>query len=214
MSKSSTDIDLKEIEQKVHRSGLLDGFTWILMGILLFTTAGVINFSIPFVLFQILAIILLIPAHSRLQQRYTFPRLGYFKVKTDPPSKVIPGIIGVTIGIIVIFLVILFFLSGEILNENLLWKWFPTVFGLIMFGPSLDLVDKTGQYRYYALGLFSFILGLVMAFINFDIPKDRMVLYLLILGTVSIIIGLIIFIYFVRTYQIDVIEEPVEEGDL
>ncbi len=214
MPKAIMDIDLKEIERKVHRSEFLDGFAWILMGILLFITAGVINFSIHFVLVQILAIILIVPTRTWLQRRYTFPRLGYFKVKSDPPSKVIPGIIGVTAGIIVIFLVILFVVSGDILNENLLWKWLPTVFGIIMFGPSLHLVDNTGQTRYYTLGLFSFILGVFTSFLDFDIPKDRMVFYLLTLGTVAIIVGLILFAYFLRTYQVDDREETIEEGGL
>jgi hypothetical protein len=71
-----------------------------------------------------------------------------------------------------------------------------------MFGPSLDLVDKTGQRIYYGMGVFSTILGLVIVWMNFQNAKFGFIIYLLILGSIFLSIGVITFIRFIKKYPI------------
>ena len=197
-------INLKEIEQKGYRTDYIDGFTFIFLGIILMITAGIINLSLALLGLVAFSFIPCFLISEELKRRYTYPRLGYFKVKTDKPSKLLLGMILFTCGLIIFSLVIiLLFEGGKIENiDEALWKYLPIIFGLIMFGPSLDIADKTGQLRYYGIGLFSTLLGLLFVLLDFPNPKGGITFYLLILGILSIIMGIITFRRFVQKYPI------------
>jgi len=206
MPEHHKNVELKEISQKVYRSEYIDGFMFIFIGFILFVTAGIINLHPVFMSLLVVAFIACFPLSKALRSRYTYPRLGYFKVKTEDPKKLVPGMILFASAVIIVFLVLLFIYTGadpKTLYDYENWyRFLPIVFGLIMFGPSLDLVDKTGQRIYYGIGMFSTILGLLIFWANFQNAKFGFTIYLLLLGSISGIIGSITFVRFIKKYPI------------
>ena len=95
------------------------------------------------------------------------------------------------------------------------YRFMPIIFGLVMFGPSLDMVDKTGQKRYYSLGAFATILGVIIVWLDLSIPKDGLTIYLLLLGSISCIVGVVTFVKFIKNYPIIEKSEPsdIQEDD-
>jgi hypothetical protein len=93
MSKYSNNVNLKEISQRVYRSEYLDGLTFIFLGFFLIATAFVINLHSVFMSLLVAIFIASFPLSKVLRTRYTYPRLGYFKVKTDDPKKLVPGML-------------------------------------------------------------------------------------------------------------------------
>lgn len=206
MSEHHEKVDLKGISQKVYRNEYIDGFTFILLGFILFITAGIINLHPVFMSLLIVSFIACFPISKALRSRYTYPRLGYFKVKTEDPKKLVPGMLLFTGGIVIAFLILLvIFTNGDprvIYDYENWYRFLPIVFGLIMFGPSLDLVDKTGQRIYYGMGMFSTILGLIIVWLNFQNAKFGFTIYLLLLGSIFFGIGSITFVRFIKKYPI------------
>jgi hypothetical protein len=206
MSEHNEKVDLEEISQKIHRTEYVDGFMFIFIGFILFVAAGTINLHPAFSIILVISFILSFPISKAMRSRFTYPRIGYFKVKTDDLKKVFPGILLFTSGIIIAFLILMvIFANGDtevIYNYENWYRFLPIVFGLIMFGPSLDLVDKTGERKYYGIGVFSSILGLIIAWINFQNGKFGLTIYLVLLGGISLIIGFITFVRFIKKYPI------------
>ncbi|MFX0014433.1 MAG: hypothetical protein ACFFB2_08860 [Promethearchaeota archaeon] len=206
MSEYHKNVDLKEISQKVYRNEYIDGFIFIFLGIMLLLAAGIINLHPVFLNLLVAVFIAFFPISKALRSRYTYPRLGYFKVKTEDLKTLVPGMFLFSFLVIILFLVLLIIFTGDdprsFYDFENWYRFLPILFGLIMFGPSLDLVDKTGQRIYYGLGTFSTILGLIIVLLNFQNAKFGLTIYLLLLGSISCIIGFIIFIRFIKKYPI------------
>ncbi|MHA2224003.1 MAG: hypothetical protein ACXAC8_02290 [Candidatus Hodarchaeales archaeon] len=206
MSEHHEKVDLKGISQKIYRHEYIDGFTFILAGFMLFLTAGVINLHPVFMSLIIGSFIAFLAINRALRSRFTYPRLGYFKAKTEDPKKLVSGILLFTGGIMIVFFILLILFTGgdpRVLYDYENWyRFLPIVFGLIMFGPSLDLVDKTGQRIYYSIGMVSTILGLSIVWMNFQNAKFGFTFYLLLLGSISFIIGIYTFVKFMKKYPI------------
>lgn len=206
MSEHHKNVDVKEISQKVYRNEYIDGFVFIFLGFILFFTAGIINLHPVFMSLLVIAFIAFFPISKALRSRFTYPRLGYFKVKTEDPKTLVPGMILFSSAVIIVFIVLLLIFTGDdpraLYDFENWYRFLPIVFGLIMFGPSLDLVDKTGQRIYYGMGMFSTILGLLIVWMNFQNAKFGFTIYMLLLGSISCIIGFITFIRFIKKYPI------------
>lgn len=212
MSEKIENINLKEIEQKVYRNEYLDGFTFVLLGFILILTAFIINLHPLFMILLAVAFISCFPISKIFRSRYTYPRLGYFKVKTEDPKKLFPGMFLFSFIVISASLILLLVFSGDdprVLYDFENWyEFLPILFGVIMFGPSLDMVDKTGQKIYYWLGAYSTILGLLIVWLNFQPPKIGFSIYLILLGVSSCVFGGISFVRFVKNYPIIDETEP------
>jgi hypothetical protein len=206
MSDLHEKVDIKEISQKVYRNDYIDGFTFILLGFFLLFTAGIINLHPVFMSLLVVAFIACFFLSNAFRSRYTYPRLGYFRVKTDDPKKLIPGMFLFSFAIIFAFLILWVIFTGgdpRVLYDYENWyRFLPIVFGLIMFGPSLDIVDKTGQRIYYGIGVFSTSLGLLIVWMNFQNAKFGFTIYLLLIGLIFCIIGFITFVRFIKKYPI------------
>jgi hypothetical protein len=212
MSEKNEKINFKEIEQKIYRHEYLDGFTFAFLGFILILAAIAINLPPVFMVLLVVAFIAFFPISKELRSRFTYPRLGYFKVKTEDPKKLFPGIILFSSFIFISFIILLFIFTGgdprTLYDYESWYRFMPIIFGLVMFGPSLDMVEKTGQKRYYSLGVFATILGVIITWLNLSFPKDGLTIYLLLLGSISCIVGVVTFVKFIKNYPILEVSEP------
>ncbi|MFX0202538.1 MAG: hypothetical protein ACFFCW_41050 [Candidatus Hodarchaeota archaeon] len=205
-------IDLEKIEQKTFGEFMIDGFTEILAGLLLilmplfYSKSIFIVFLVFFVLFSHLGV-------EKIRERTTYPRIGRVEFKRDDEKadysvkKSLLDFLLLLLATVLITFTVMYFVEGEILASHLWYKWVPLTFGLIMFGPSLYLVEKTGQRRYYLFGVFATILGFVFSIQTFSDVKVGMYLYFVVLGIFVLFFGISKYIWFIRNYPVILIEE-------
>ena len=212
VKKLSKKIDLKELEQKTYNEFLVDGITEFLTGlILLFSPLLIINpifvAFVPFLLF------LSPQALEFIRQRTTYPRIGRVEFKEEEQledfsvKKSLREVLALFLVVIILTFTFMMAFEGEILDISLWYSWVPFAFGLIMFGPSLFLVEKTGQRYYYIFGIFSSLLGLQISILDFPDVLDGMFLFFTILGLLALVLGVIKYIWFIRHYPIIDLEE-------
>jgi hypothetical protein len=204
-------IDLKRIEQHTFHEFMIDGIVEILLGLvlifmpILFTIPIFVVF-VPFYIFYSKFIV------ESIRERTTYPRIGRVEFKREGDKKdysIKKSLLVFLLFISVVFaitLVVMVVIEGKF-ELALVYKWIPLLFGLIMFGPSFFLIEKTGHQRYYLLGVFSTILGFLFSIPTFPDEKIGYFLYFLTLGVIAIITGIIKYIRFVRTYPVIHIEE-------
>jgi hypothetical protein len=206
MSENNNKLNLTEISQRIHQTDFVDGFVFIFIGFVLLITAGIVNFN--FTLGPLLVVIvveLLRPSVSEeLRKRFTYPRIGVFKVKISHSSLDYVKVFSFIIAVSVISILIILISEGGNFNtlHNNIWRYGPIVVGLLLFGPSYDLVNRTGQNRYYGIGLFSTLLGILSFFTDFSQPKQGFMIYLTLLGVLFIILGFFMFIRFIQTHPL------------
>ncbi len=206
------EINLKELEQKTFNEFMIDGITELLAGfVLLFSPILILNpifvVFVPFLLF------LSPQAIEYIRQRTTYPRIGRVEFKDQEKienysmkTSLRDVLILLLVAVILTFTFMMVF-EGTILDISLWYSWVPCMFGLIMFGPSLFLVEKTGQRYYYVFGIFSSLLGLGISTLDFPNIFDGMYLYFFTLGLLVSALGVIRYIWFIRNYPVIVLEE-------
>ena len=205
-------INLKELEQKTFREFMIDGITEILAGLIfLFIPVLLVNpiFVVftPFLLFTSPKIL------DYIRQRTTYPRIGRVEFKvdetTDPKAvrKALFEFLFFLLIVLIITVICMIIFEGSIPDISSWYSWVPLIFGLIMFGPSLYLVDQTGLKYYYLLGIFPSLLGLLLSVIAFPSIKDGMYIFFFILGILALILGIFRYIWFIRNYPIVNLEE-------
>jgi hypothetical protein len=206
-------IDLKELEQKTYNEFLIDGITEILLGLmLLFFPVMYMNpvfvAFIPFYVFIVAPQIL-----EKIRQRTTYPRIGRVEFKEVEDfsniyfkKSLLEVLLLLVCAVIITFLAMIIF-EGKILEMDQWYSWVPLLFGLIMFGPSVFLVEKTGKKNYYSFVIFCSLLGLTISILDFPNVFDGVYLYFLVLGIFILLYGIIKYFRFIQTYPVIDIEE-------
>ncbi|MFW9996056.1 MAG: hypothetical protein ACFFD4_28710 [Candidatus Odinarchaeota archaeon] len=206
--------NLEEYEQKAFGETMIDGITEILAGILLLSLPVI--FAHPYlVVFIALFVIYGQFALDFIRERTTYPRIGRVELKIEEnPATVKRSLLELLLlllgSILITFMTMIIVEGGIPALESVyesLYRWIPLCFGLIMFGPSLYLVEKSGNRYYYLVGIFTSLLGLLMAVLAFPGEKDGLYLYFIILGSLSLITGIARHILFIRKYPVIDMEE-------
>jgi hypothetical protein len=203
----NNELSLKELERKTYNEFLIDGLTEILVGIvLLFLPALMMN---PiFIVFTPFLLFLSPQMIEFIRLRTTYPRIGRVEFKVEEESgeysvkKSLLELLLLFFTVIILTFAFMVIFEGQILEISLWYSWVPFTFGLIMFGPSLFLVEKTGLRYYYLFGIFSSVLGLGFSILDFPDIMDGMFLYFFTLGISILLLGVVRYIWFIRKYPI------------
>lgn len=212
VEKLNETIDLEKIEQKTYGEFMIDGITEILAGLVLILMPLVFLKSI-FVVYIPFFILFGHRAIEKIRERTTYPRIGRVEFKREDEKtdysvkQSFLVLVLFLLGTVLITFTVMSFVEGEILAAHLWYKWVPLMFGLIMFGPSLFLVEKTGQRQYYLFGVFATILGFMVSVHTFSDVKVGMLLYFFALGVLVLFFGISKYIWFIRNYPVIPIEE-------
>ncbi len=210
------DDDLKRLEQNAFRDSMKDGSTELLGGFLLLF-APIMFYQPSFIaIFVVFYIILLPHAIERFRQKYTYPRIGYVKLRTsesdtDPKPFLLLLVICFLVTGIATFL-----FTGDIFN---IYNWipmFPLFFGVLMFGPSAYLVEKAKSKAYWLFGIITSIAGILIIYLTTIFPPtdvyDSIIAFSMFLGIALIIGGAVKFLHFIRAYPVlDSEEDEVSE---
>jgi len=191
-----TDPDLKRIEQRTYREYQKDGLMEVMLGINIILL-GLFLFSSIFI-FYIIIIFFSGYIVESIRKRFTYPRIGYVKLKEEEPKKEVPGAL---LFVLVIFaiLVIVLLLIGDVKDSNQWLKWSPLFFGMILIGPTAYVAGRSGSYRYYGYGILAVSGGLFFSIMGYGQGFTPLILFLLFIGGCFTICGLVIFATFLTT---------------
>ena len=200
MKTMSDDIDVKQIEQTAVRESMRDGLTELFTGLMLLMAGAMFGKPYFVIYIPIFTIILAPFAIKALKSTYTYPRVGYAQPRL--PDSSIRAMAALVVVVIAVPAVILYLLYGTVTDIYLWAQWIPLVLGLFMFGPTLYLVETTGQSRYYAFGILTTITGVAASLVEFDTTYGGIAFYLICWGITLTVLGTIIFVRFVHKYPV------------
>ena len=193
---------LKSVERGSFLELMQDGFTEILAGmIFLVFPAFFLEPGFLFI-FVILYIIFMPQVVEAIRRKYTYPRIGYVKLREGAPPKLALEIPVAVLIIFVTIIAVLYIASMGVIDRLFIMKWMPAVFGFIMWGPSLYLKDKTGQNRYYLPGALMSLTGVVISLADFLPVELGTSIFMNGWGLAFTILGLVRFLLFIRKYPV------------
>lgn len=210
MKKTPKNTNWNEIERRVFRDAQQDGLGELLIGIGMILVAGIVLtptflkvlFYIPILLFSRIG--------EALRRRFTYPRIGYVKFQPENSKKVVGGIF-LLIFVLLAIMALVFTLFGDVRDFDLWLRWFPAFCGTILVGLFLDMAGKTGSRRYYVFAPLSVLIGFSFSLIHFETATTGMAMYFLSMGTVLILTGGILFLWFLHKYPFSAEELHMEE---
>ena len=193
---------MKEVEQISYRATMQDGFAELLTG-LIFLVFPVMLFEPAIVTFFVVFYILFMPRFvDTIKRRHVYPRVGYVKPREEEPPKLSIGVAVFVLLIFISIIAVFYTLSIGIIDRSFIYNWLPTVFGFIMWGPALYLRDRTGQTRYYLLGVLPTLTGAAVS-ISPSIPAEvAMVFFMVGWGLAFLVLGTVKFALFIRKYPV------------
>jgi hypothetical protein len=201
--------DLKTIEQESFRELMQDGFTEIMAGTIFLVFPAIIA-KPAFVPFFVLFYIFFLPQFVEVvRKKYVYPRIGYVKLREEEPFKVTAGVVITVILMIAGGIILIYAIATEIISSELVYRWVPAFFGLIMWAPSVYLKNKTGQNRYYLFGALMTITGFIVGFAYFLPVEVVTAVYALSWGLAFFVLGVIRAALFIRKHP--VIDSPEDD---
>ncbi len=202
----SEEIDLEEIERKAYRETVKDGFTEMLLGVmLLYISLTWMSSVTP--AFTALFIIFGPRILEALKQRYTYPRIGYVKLKDEDGVKLATGIFGYTLVVAALMVVFLGAVYRDSWTSDLFYMWTPTLVGALLLGAMFYSQGRSGDNRYYVYGIISLLGGIAFSLYDFKPVMMGLLIYLQLIGGASLLIGLVTFMRFRDRYPLQKLEE-------
>jgi hypothetical protein len=192
--------DLQDLEQKAHRYDAQDGLTEFLAGIMFFFIARVV--AEPHLAW--VPALLLFPmrfAYRFFKTRFTYPRVGYVKLKSEAPAEFGRGVL--TYLLVVLFLMAsALWVFGDITSWKMWMKWMQALLGAFTAGAFISLAGKTRLMRHYVL--VAVCLGWSIACSIMEFPTVYLALrrWALGLGLVCLVMGVVVFLIFLRTHPV------------
>ncbi|MHA2401608.1 MAG: hypothetical protein ACXADH_01345 [Candidatus Kariarchaeaceae archaeon] len=218
MDHTITTSGIQKLEQATYREYLRDGLMEIFVGLLFIVTPGLL-LNPPFTgLYVVLAILIFPKVMERIRGKYTYPRLGYAKLKTDDDvKKNFLGALAFLSVVIVITVLILLILSDDPTNYDNVYKMGPFFYGMILFGPAAFLVEKSGLRRFWFYWLLALVSGFIITLLSVDNDSwgrfEGFFLFLGFWGIILVVFGVIVFLRFLQEYPRLAGEYPVTSDD-
>ncbi|HOP09311.1 MAG TPA: hypothetical protein PK718_08250 [Candidatus Methanofastidiosa archaeon] len=198
----SLDADLRRIERRAYNESVKDGFMEILLGALL-VFIGLMVWSQKGVVFiAIFPMLFCNPLLKWLKKRYTYPRIGYVKLRSDDGKKVGLGILRYVL-VVIMFLVALsyLFFKEESIYDSI-YRLIPLYMAFILLGGFTYLHSKSeNNITYLYIGV-TMISGILMTAFHPGPYRTGSLQYLALMGLFFTAAGTVIFIRFIRRHPV------------
>lgn len=210
------DKDLVKTGQNAFRETMKDGFTELLGG-LLFVMAPAIFIEPSFIIIFVAVYVILLPhLVENFRKKYTYPRVGYVKLRSSESDSSVRALLVLLFFVIVSSAILVMLMTQDVMNYYNWFIMFPFILGMIMLGPSAYLADRTGSKIYWGFGVLTTFLGLVISIITLSYPPDGifdgLLAFSMMLGAGLLVGGLVKFGYFIHSNPvIDNQEDPTSE---
>jgi hypothetical protein len=211
----SQNLDLKEIERRVHQSVFQDGLMEIMMGgfLLVVGASLVMDMKWGVLLISLLVIFLGNPLLERAKKRYVYPRIGHVKLR--PEKEADPKGIAVAAIVFVVILLGSMGLFTLAMGKDRGWAfWFryflPGSTGFMLAIGPFWLGETYGVRRGYVFAVLFLLSGIAIPVFGMASGYEAVGLECLLVGVVSLISGVIMFTRFLR--KVPVVPEETSYG--
>jgi hypothetical protein len=190
----------------------------IFVGLLFIVTPGLLLNPAFTGLYVVLAVLIFPKVIERIRGKYTYPRLGYAKLKTDDDvKKNLLGALAFVSVVIIITILTLLIISDDPSNHDNWYKMGPFFYGMILFGPASLLLEKSGLRRFWLYWLLALVSGFIITLLSIDNDSwgrfEGFILFLGFWGIFLVVFGVIVFLLFLREYPRHAGEYPVTSDD-
>jgi MFS family permease len=197
----SHNLDLKEIERRVHQSVFQDGLMEIMMGGFLLVVGALFAISMKWILLPSLLVIFLgNPLLERAKKRYIYPRIGYVKLR--PEKEADPKGIAMAAIVFVVILLgsgLLTLAIGKDRGWAFWFKYFlPGSTGFMLAIGPFWLGETYGVRRGYVFAVLFLLSGIVIPVLGIASGYEAIGFECLLVGVISLISGVIMFTRFLR----------------
>ena len=205
------DDNLATAARDAYRATMKDGFIEILTGFF-FILTPIIFIRPIFVPIFVVIYVLFLPQYAEIfRKKYTFPRVGYVKLRTDPLDYRPKALLALLFFVIVSSAILVMLMTQDVANYYNWFIMFPFILGTALLAPSAYLVDRTGSKIYWGFGIITTILGLVISIITLNYPLEGpfegLLAFSMLLGIGLLICGITKFAYFLHTIPVIDIQE-------
>jgi hypothetical protein len=208
------NLDLKEIERRVHQSVFQDGLMEIMMGGFLLVAGASLVMEMKWIpLISLLVIFLGNPLLERAKRRYIYPRIGYVKLR--PEREANPKGIVVAVIVFVVILLGSMGLFNLTMGKDRGWAfWFryflPGSTGFMLAIGPFWLGETYGVRRGYVFAALFLLSGIAIPVFGMASGYEAIGFECLLVGVVSLISGVIMFTRFLR--KVPVVPEETSYG--
>jgi len=209
----TNETSLETVEQESVQELTQDGFIELNFGVLLLLFFNIIYkpsapsifeawFNLALVIFCMFYIIFAFSFYRGFKKKYVYPRIGYAKLREVHSSKAILGTIVIFILSVTEEITLIYIISIDVVTMDWVYRWIPVFFGLTACTFSFLLKYRTGQNRYYLLGVLMTITGLTAALADFISTDMALTIYFDGWSIAILVLGVIKFLLFIRKYPI------------
>jgi len=191
---------LDNLEMRAFRYEAQDGLVEFLSGIMFFFIARVV--VDPHLAWM--PALLLFPmrwAAKFFKTRFTYPRMGYVKFKSENGSDFGRGVLTFLLGVLVLMALALW-IFGDISSWDQWMKWLPTMMAGFCSGGFIYMAERTRLPRHYFLIVFCLCWGVACSLMDVPSPHHAIQRWTLGLGLVLLVMGTTIFLNFLRTHPV------------
>lgn len=202
--------NLDPIEQRAFRYDVQDGFTEFLAGIMFFFIArSVVDPHLAWV-----PALLIFPmrwASRFFKEKFTYPRVGYVKLRSEDGKTLGRGMLGY-LGAVLGILAVALLLMGGFTSWDMWRQWLPALVGGFTSGGFFYLAGRSGMWRHRFLGVFVIAWGVACSLLFTDGFRTAFSRWALGVGLVSLVMGVVVFLIFLRSHPVRDTEVADERG--
>lgn len=196
---------LDNLEKEAFRYDAQDGLTEFLAGILFFFIArSVVDPHLAWV-----PALLIFPmrwANRFFKEKFTYPRIGYVKLRSEDGGTLGRGMLGY-LGIVLAVMAIALLLVGDITSWGMWRRWIPALAGGFSSGGFFYLAGRSGMWRHRLLGVFAIGWGIACSLMWTATFREALSRWALGVGLVCLVMGVVVFLVFVKAH-------PVRDGEV
>jgi MFS family permease len=196
------------LQGQIRKSFFQDGLTEIMLGIFLLACAALWDSDAEGTgLMVIIGIFVLAPLLKAAKNKYVYPRLGYADFGKEEEQQEAKGILRFAVFAVVFLAVgyfgVTWFLGAESGRDFWYFRFLPVVIGLLLaIGPAA-IAGKNNLPRWYLFSIFFVTVGVIISIADFDSFSQIMATQLAVSGIVPLIVGVLLFLLFLRKYPVE-----------
>lgn len=203
------DIDIGGIDRRARTTGYGDGLMEIAAAIVLLAIALAWLVNPAFVgLLSAVVVLYGCRLFERAKTRVTYPRIGYYRERSDEPASTARGIL-VYIGGAVVLTVLVILISGGLSDPTEWRRAAPLMSGIGLAGGFWYAGTRSGLLRYRVIAALSIGGGLLLWWLGSGDSYRAVVVHLVGLAVPLAAIGVTSLVRFVRTNPV---REPPGDG--
>lgn len=201
---------LDDLERRAFRYDAQDGVMEFLVGVMFFFIARTV--VDPHLAWAPALLVFPMRWASRFfKQRFTYPRIGYVKLRGEEASDLGWGMLRY-LAVVVLIMAAGLWVFGDITSWSLWKRWLPGLMGAFCAGGFIYVAGKSGLWRHWLLVAISLGWGVACAVWHPGTFRLGLHRWALGLGAASLVMGVVTFLIFLRTHPVREQEVTDEQG--